>query len=262
MEAEPKERACRHGLACLGVALAWLTAGPAAQGEDWFKVDELRPGPYGGSYGGSIVRHFGTAVSLRGDLALVGAEGLYGDEGAAYVFAVETGRWGRAAELPSPLNDPGAGFGLAVALGEDFAFVGAPGADGGAGVAVAYARVGQQWVETQLLQRLNRSTTDAYATAIVVHGQSVLIGCPGTEQVHVYDDIGGYWMQTAVLTPASGSTKKGSEFGSALQYDGETAFSQTTDWPAISGDVSTTNSSTKRARSHASRSVSPKASMS
>ncbi len=166
-----------------GVILAGL-GGPAHAQSDWHKVDVLRP--Y--SPGGLGPNHFGTSISLYGHGALVGSEGLQGGIGAAFLYGGHHGHWHGWAVLTEDLPDPDSGFGKAVALGEGIAFVGAPDADGGAGVAYVYEQVGNtsSWPMATRLQRLIRQPDDGYGTATAVNGNSALVSAPGVDQVHVY----------------------------------------------------------------------------
>ena len=75
--------------------------------------------------------HFGTAVALDGDDAVVGAPGHDGDrrdEGAAFAFAYAAGGWTHAQTLTIPAGEEhnDAEFGAAVALDAGTLAVGAP----------------------------------------------------------------------------------------------------------------------------------------
>ncbi len=69
---------------------------------------------------------FGAAVGIRGDHTVIGAPGMNGGIGAAYLFSrVGTGWVERRLQLSIPLTSV-AGFGTSVAIGGSYALVGAP----------------------------------------------------------------------------------------------------------------------------------------
>lgn len=87
-----------------------------------------------GAAEGAVGDHFGSAVAVSGDYALVGASGddeIGEDSGAAYVFRYDGGTWFEEAKLLASEGQARDSFGAAVALSGDYAVVGAPGDDTG-----------------------------------------------------------------------------------------------------------------------------------
>lgn len=74
---------------------------------------------------------FGASIALFGDRVLVGAPeedvGGSADSGSAYLFDLRTGD--QLAKIVAEVGNPGDEFGSAVAINEDYVFVGAPGVD-------------------------------------------------------------------------------------------------------------------------------------
>ena len=78
--------------------------------------------------GGAAGEHFGSAVALDGDVALVGAPDA--GSGATFGFHRVAGLWNWQSQLAGSVADPGDGFGTAVALSGGFGAVGAPLSEG------------------------------------------------------------------------------------------------------------------------------------
>ncbi len=85
---------------------------------------------------------FGTAVSLSGDRALVGAVGDQNATGAAYEFAFDSGSWTGQAKLTASDGAVGDFYGNGVAIDGDRTVVGAPGHNNATGAAYAFASDG------------------------------------------------------------------------------------------------------------------------
>jgi hypothetical protein len=88
--------------------------------------------------------HFGRAVSLRGDVLVVGADGVQGlsvNEGAAYAFRFDGDAWVESDVLSDALVEAGDRLGAAVAVDGELVLVGAPGADGTGGANEGSAHV-------------------------------------------------------------------------------------------------------------------------
>ena len=96
---------------------------------------------------GSMGDGFGTAVAISGDEMWIGAPGA--DEGRGRIYRTSLSDPDtQVVEIATPADaGPGFGLGRAVALGESAAVVGAPGADGTAGRALAFRRAGSEWTE-------------------------------------------------------------------------------------------------------------------
>lgn len=134
--------AVRDGMAYAGAPFAEQFGGGvyafAEEGGQWELAGTIKPPePEPGSL-------FGAALAADGPDLLVGAPMAGGQTGQAYAFRRdETGEWRQAAAF-----GPGEQFnfyGFAVALAQDFAFVGAPGADLFEGVGFVFERGADGW---------------------------------------------------------------------------------------------------------------------
>ncbi len=118
---------------------------------------------------------FGLSVALRGDTTLVGANGIGGETGAAYVLQRSGTTWSHQAKLSASDAKPGDNFG-AVALGEDTAVVGAFHRAGNTGAAYVFKRAGTSWTQLPRLTAKDGVAGDLFGEAVACSGDTVLVG--------------------------------------------------------------------------------------
>lgn len=202
-------------------------------GTTWTQTQKLLPSD------GAPNTQFGTALALDGDRLLIGQPNVVNlpnlpPVGAAYVFERgESGVWTQVSKISGPAQ--AYGFGAALRLYGDSAFIGAPG-DGPflnyTGAVHVYQRneVGT-WAHQQRLSGCAPFTCalfDLFGASIARYGQDVLlIGAPGVRQntvskagaVYIFlKDDGGQWF-AANLLPAPEAVTNGG-FGASLVVDG------------------------------------------
>ena len=123
--------------------------------------------------------HFGEALALRGELAVVGEPDDYyylNQAGRAYVLELDDAGWQLAARL-DPL--PGAiGSGSAVDLDERCVLVGAPGRAWTSGCARLYAQGPNGWAPAADLVPSDGSRYDRFGSSVAVQGSYALVGAP------------------------------------------------------------------------------------
>ena len=162
-------------------------------GTTWTQQAELpAPSPTTGG-------HFGWAVSLSGDTALIGAPGQtvrgLADVGAAYVFTRADTSWTRQADLAPYDNPPGDGvsFGASLALSGDTALIGAPALHTAKnqmmGGAYVFVGSGATWSRQALLRNPHPATDGGFANAVALDGNKAVIGVPDGA-VGAYSDAG------------------------------------------------------------------------
>lgn len=172
-------------------------------------VDELEATPTAGA-------HFGGAVAIYGDLAVVGAPGAANGalSGAVYVF-VRSGPEQPWSKPPTPLtaganSAPGDLFGASLSLFEDMLLVGAPGSAGG-GAAFVFVRSNGSWSDAralpvQCLQPFEPGQTTpftltghAFGSSVALRNRVALVGarsrgiegsCPPAAYVYELDADG------------------------------------------------------------------------
>jgi hypothetical protein len=127
---------------------------------------------------------FGRAVSISGDMAIIGAsasDNRWIDDGAAFVFFwdAQLGTWVETQKLLASDAAVGAFFGSSVSLSGDVAVIGAHG-NGIPGAAYVFARdtVAGTWVETQKLIPSGTALDDHFGEATSVSSDVALIGAP------------------------------------------------------------------------------------
>jgi hypothetical protein len=181
--------------------------------------------------------HFGAAVAVSGDTAVVGAPshdtpgGM--DAGSAYVF-VRTGEtWSQQSQLNAYDGAEGDTFGCAVSIDGGTAVVGAPGDDTAAGTdagsAYVFARSGTAWNHEGHLLAPDAAADDGFGCAVAVSGSTVVVGAKGDDtaagvdagSAQVFLRSGVVWNHQATLL--AGAAAAGDAFGSVVALDGETA---------------------------------------
>jgi hypothetical protein len=191
-----------------------------------------------GTTDGAAQDKFGTAVSVSGDTAVVGAPtknvGANTDQGAAYIY-VRTGTvWAQqGSSLPRTDAASGDQFGASVSISGGTVVVGAPNktvnTNTAEGAAYIYVRNGTTW--TQQGPALPESRSARFGGSVSVSGDTVVVGAPSTGGplgqpgqgiAHVFVRNGTTWTeQQALELPASGTANDA--FGSSVSVSGDTA---------------------------------------
>jgi uncharacterized protein (TIGR03437 family) len=164
----------------------------------------LKPGVNGADgYGDD---HFGAAVAIHGETAVIGAPGerssatgvdgnqsdnSANDSGAAYVFVRQGLTWSQQAWLKASNTAVEDRFGSAVAIYGDTIVVGALEEDSAAtgvngdqsdnrkldaGAAYVFARSGTTWAQQAYLKASNTGTGDNFGAAVAIYGDTVVVG--------------------------------------------------------------------------------------
>ena len=164
-------------------------------GKNWVEEQQLTPSD------GVHEGHFGYAVSVYDDVALVGAEydtenGF--DSGAAYVFRWDGTSWIEEQKLTPSDATTGDVFGRDVSVYEDIAIVSAPGNDDNgadSGAAYIFEWDGSTWNEEQKLTASDAGEGDMFGGAVSVHGDIKLVGARSD------DDNGDFSGSAYVYSP-------------------------------------------------------------
>jgi WD40 repeat protein len=168
---------------------------------------------------------FGTAVALRGDIAVIGAPGsdIAGeDAGAVYVHQASTGAVLRV--LVPDDAQPGDGFGSCVAMHGDFALISLSNGDGyGDRRRVVYVFDVLSGQQEMLLSTDDPGASDHFGCSVALHGSLALIGDAYdrsggdyTGAAHAYDIATGIHLSKYTSRDLDGSDS----FGSAVSADG------------------------------------------
>ena len=139
--------------------------------------------------------YFGYSVSISGDNAIVGAHytnpGGTSDAGSAYIFVKPGGGWEnmtQTAILTASDKAASDNFGVSVYMSDDFALVGAYGADPGgttdAGSAYLFAKPGGGWAdmtETSTITASDKEDSDRFGSSVSFSGEIYIVGAYGEE---------------------------------------------------------------------------------
>ena len=147
-------------------------------------------------------------VAIHGDFAVIGVpkeDGTGVNEGAVYVFHKVNDVWTETQRLSSPdLQSPGF-FGQAVAMDENYLFVGAPGDDNSSdngGIVYVYKRDGTNWTHHSDLYSDNSFPDNSFGSSISVDGNKVVVGGKLKGQASNFDETGEIYVFT--LNTSSG----------------------------------------------------------
>ena len=124
---------------------------------------------------GSDGEKFGFSVSIEGDMALIGANGVLG---AAYVYRFDGATWTDEVKLTASDGDFGDSFGTSARLSGNVALIGAPLDQVDAivkGSTYVYRFDGTTWTEEQKLFASDGAFTDDFGVAVAISGDVALI---------------------------------------------------------------------------------------
>jgi hypothetical protein len=187
-----------------------------------------------------IQDHFGIAVAMWGNVAVIGADRE--DEaamnaGAVYVFRFDPVKkqWYEEAKL-LPLNNDAGNMGQSVAIQDDVIAAGAP-ADFEQGFAAGATHIyrfdhdAQMWVEEQKLLASDPAESSFFGRSVSLDGDTVLIGAHladapplfSTGAAYVFRFDGGQWNEEQKLVASDGAFWD--QFGQSVSLTGQTALS-------------------------------------
>ena len=142
--------------------------------DPWEEVATLEP-----ALALSGVRQFGRSIALDEHTAVIGAPGE-NSNGSAFVYSrvlSAAGTWRYTAKLLDPCNEPGNGFGTAVALDHDQIYVGSPrsavASTENAGTVTRFERQGSTWT---LQREVPDDGAHRLGSSVAVSGDWMVIG--------------------------------------------------------------------------------------
>jgi FG-GAP repeat protein len=170
---------------------------------------------------------FGASVALDGRTAVIGAPDSDGGQGAVYVFVRVGGVWLKQAKLTARVSSRTSRFGFSVAVSDDTALVGAPGAF----ALYVFVRNGDAWTEQQKID--GPPSVFGFGEHVALDADTALSSdglrtesCRGTPSaagiVHVYTRTGSDWASRGILRA---SDEEGADiFGSSVAVAGDIAL--------------------------------------
>ena len=176
--------------------------------------------------------HFGTAVALSGDTAVVGADvGGAADKGAVYVFTRSAGVWAEQAQLTVTTTTLYPRLGCSVALSGGTIVAGAYWSDHGAaamqGLAYVFTGAGAAWAQQAELRASAGDAGDQFGVAVAVDGDTAVVGADQAGAslkgaAYVFTRSSGAWTERKTLFASDGGP--GDQFGFAVALSGGTAL--------------------------------------
>ncbi|ETR65255.1 MAG: hypothetical protein OMM_14546, partial [Candidatus Magnetoglobus multicellularis str. Araruama] len=157
--------------------------------------------------------YFGTAVSISGNDAIVGAwadDDLGSDSGSAYIFVKAGDTWTQQAKLTASDGASNDYFGSAVSISGDYAIVGAkyhddPSIESGA--AYIFKRDGTTWSEVAKLTQTDGVSEDYFGYKVSISGDYAIVGVYNDDDkgsssgsVYIYKRNGSEWPLLVKLT--------------------------------------------------------------
>ncbi len=197
------------------------------RGTGWTQMAKLLPED------GDVLDQFGTAVSISGNTAIVGAFGNddHGDRsGSAYIFEDDGSGWQQIAKLAPEDGQPRDYFGGSVSISGDTAIIGSRGSDEGSddsGSAYIYRDDGSQWQQVTKLVPNDSASVDHFGRSVSISGDTAVISKTndaetqdGSASAYIFRESDSSWSQVAKLV--SDETYWEDHFGSSVSIDGDT----------------------------------------
>lgn len=196
------------------------------EGSVWVKEAKLLP------HDGMPFHYFGTALSLDGDVAMVGARAdneKATAAGAVYVFRATESGWKEEAKLTASDATHHALFGYDVALEGNRAVIGTTDYAGWeVNAAYVFQFDGSRWSEVAKLTPSDGEYGDHFGTAVAMSDNVIAIGAYGKDNTsnnagpgaaYVYRFDGSHWFEQAKLTLPD--AKAEDSFGTRVAVDGD-----------------------------------------
>ncbi|RKY82076.1 hypothetical protein DRQ11_14700, partial [candidate division KSB1 bacterium] len=132
--------------------------------------------------------------------------------------------WSEQAKLLASDGAAGDEFGRTIAIDGDYAIVGAVYDDNRAGSAYIFKRVGEDWIEQDILRASDRQAGDWFGGwSVSIRGDYAAIGAVGkdsyTGSAYIFKRIGESWVEQAILTASDGIP--GDQFGNGISVNGD-----------------------------------------
>jgi FG-GAP repeat len=189
-------------------------------GDNWIEQAELAD-----LLEGTADDSLGTSVAISGDTVIVGAPGINGDIGGAFVYVRSGTTWTRQAKLTATGASVGDYVGVTVALRGNTALIGAPAYSGRTFPAVyVFQRSGSSWVEKKKLVNSDGVAGDEFGGSLALFGNAILIGSEqhrvganfGQGRVYIYS--GSAWDTESTIDSPAGIPS--GHFGASIAVDG------------------------------------------
>jgi len=167
---------------------------------------------------GSSYDFFGHSVAIYEDNVIIGASGA-NNKGAAYIFHYNGNSWTQSQKLTAGNGMSYDSFGFSVSLDEDYALVGAVGAQTLKGAVYIFKKNGSSWQEEEMLT--GPLYASSFGSAVDISDETILIGASDNSYAFTFMLDNTTWVMTAELQDLNGSIYD--EFGATVSIDGDLA---------------------------------------
>ena len=168
---------------------------------------------------GAANDQFGRSVAVSGNIVVVGAWGVDGSRGSAYVYQNNNGTYAQLAELTSSDGASGDYFGYSVAISGNIVVVGAWGVDGSRGSAYVYQNNNGTYAQLAELTSSDGAAGDQFGYSVAISGNIVVVGAYGDDgsrgSAYVFEKNG---TPLAKLTASDGTAYD--RFGASVSVSG------------------------------------------
>jgi hypothetical protein len=175
---------------------------------------------------------FGSSVAIDGNCAIVGAhwhDANGTNSGSAYVFQCSGSTWSQTQKLV-PLDGAAHDyFGFSVAIGGDYAVIGAKGDDANgfdSGSAYVFRYSEGLWSQDQKVTVSDNASGDYFGASVGVDGNYAVVGAYGDDDnggssgsAYIFECAGGNWTEVQKVTASDGAG--GDAFGYSVCIDGD-----------------------------------------
>lgn len=171
--------------------------------------------------------YFGSSVDVSGNYAVVGASGVNGRTGAAYIFERLNGSWVQRARLLPSGNEARGVFGSVVAIDGDWAVVGAPdhfrnSGPARTGAVYVFQRNGTSWAMQAKIYASDAQSVNYFGSSVDILGNRIVVGSAGINSlggaVYLFRRDGATWVQEQKIIP--GDRLPGDGFGWSVSLSG------------------------------------------
>lgn len=210
---------------------AYAFAAPVASTPDWTAAaQEAQLSP---SYTLANYQNYGYTVDIKGDRALVGAQGVDSNAGKVLYFtrAYEGSAWTLQQTFTGSNTEGGDFFGTDVAMDENgtTCVVGAPAEDTGAtqaGMVYVFTLSENTWTQTAQLQTGDtRANYDSFGQSVSIYNGTIAASAPqkdGQGACYIFTGSGSSWTQQAKLV--SSDIASNDQFGRAISLWGDSVL--------------------------------------
>ena len=175
--------------------------------------------------------NFGSTVAVSGDTVLVGASGMDGGRGAAYLYTRAAGTWTQHSKLTASDGIASDAFGSFVAVSGKTALIGAAKGDGAIadqGSAYVFTETDGDWIQQAELTASDGAAGDSFGFWVAVSHDTVVVGAPSDDaergSAYVFTRTGPTWTATEEQKLTASDGAAADNFGRSVAISRDTVI--------------------------------------